>query len=258
MGQKDINEKTFIALNDVFADIFNVLVFGGKQLMKEEALSDQSPLSQYKADDELLHEQERDTFKLWHGHGVNLLLTIVLYFGEKLWKYPTSLKECFEPPLAEDEITNVLKKYIQDYQVHVFDIPRLSKEQVQMFQSDFRIVADYFTKVYTKDEYVPDDVVIQHVDEFLKLMKVLAKDKRFEEATRAIAEKEKEGLRMRSFFAESEARGEARGKEIGKEIGEARMGKLISLLLNQNLIEEAKRVTEDKEERERFYILYNI
>ena len=41
MGQKDISEKTFIALNDVFADIFNVLVFGGKQLMKEEALSDQ-------------------------------------------------------------------------------------------------------------------------------------------------------------------------------------------------------------------------
>ena len=152
----------------------------------------------------------------------------------------------------------MLKKYIQDYQVHVFDIPRLSKEQVQMFQSDFRIVADYFTKVYTKDEYVPDDVVIQHVDEFLKLMKVLAKDKRFEEATRAIAEKEKEGLRMRSFFAESEARGEARGKEIGKELGEARMGKLIGILLSQNLIEEAKKVTDDKEERERFYILYNI
>ena len=74
MGQKDISEKTFIALNDVFADIFNVLVFGGKQLMKEEELSNQSLLSQYKADDELLHEQERDTFKLWRGHGVNLLL----------------------------------------------------------------------------------------------------------------------------------------------------------------------------------------
>lgn len=192
MAQEDISEKTFIALNDVFADVFNALVFEGKQMM------------------------------------------------------------------AEDEITNVLKKYIQDYRVHVFDIPRLSREQVQMFRSDFRIVADYFTKVYTKDEYVPDDVVIQHVDEFLKLMKVLTKDKRFEEATRAIAEKEKEELRMRSFFAESEARGEARGKEIGKEIGEARMGKLIGILLSQNLIEEAKKVTDDKEERERYYILYNI
>ena len=48
------------------------------------------------------------------------------------------------------------------------------------------------------------------------------------------------------------------GKEIGKEIGEARMGKLIGILLSQNLIEEAKKVTDDKEERERYYILYNI
>ena len=71
MGQADIAEKNFIALNDVFADIFNVLVFEGKRLMSEETLSDQSPLSQYKADDEMLHEQERDTFKLWKGHGMN-------------------------------------------------------------------------------------------------------------------------------------------------------------------------------------------
>ena len=46
-----------------------------------------------------------------------------------------------------------------------------------MFQSDFRIVADYFTKVYTEKKYVPDDTVIEHVDEFLKLMKVLTEDK---------------------------------------------------------------------------------
>lgn len=307
MGQKDINEKNFIALNDVFADIFNVLVFGGKQMMTEDALSDQSPLSQYKADDELLHEQERDTFKLWRGHGVNLLLagienqtepdkdmpfriigydgaayrsqllktkektvggkvkrvsvkerypvlTIVLYFGEKLWSYPRNLKECFYPSLEGDEITNALKEYIQDYRIHVFDIPRLSMEQVQMFRSDFRIVADFFTKVYTDDEYVPDDKVITHVDEFLKLMKVLTGDKRFEEVAHTISEKEKEGLRMCRFFDEREARGEAKGKEIG----EARMSKLIGILLSQNRIEEAKKVTEDKEERERFYIIYNI
>jgi len=299
MAQADIAEKNFIALNDVFADIFNVLVFGGKQMMKEEALSDSSPLSQYKADDELMHEQERDTFKLWRGHGVNLLLagienqtepdkdmpfrvigydgaayrsqllkteekeingevkrvpvkerypvlTIVLYFGEKLWNYPRSLKDCFYPPLEGDEITNDLEEYIQDYRIHVFDIPRLTKEQVQMFQSDFKIVADYFTKVYTKNEYVPDDAVITHVDEFLKLMKVLTGDKRYEEIAHTITEKEKEGIKVCRILDEREAR------------GEARMGKLIQILLSQNLIEEAKKVTEDKEERERFYILYNI
>ena len=299
MGQKDISEKYFIALNDVFADIFNVLVFGGKQLMTEDALSDQSPLSQYKADDELLHEQERDTFKLWRGHGVNLLLagienqtkpdkdmpfriigydgaayrsqllkteekevdgklkrvpvkerypvlTIVLYFGKELWNYPKNLKECFAPPLAGDEASEVLKEYIQDYRVHVFDIPRLTKEQVKMFRSDFRIVADYFANVYNTDEYVPDDAVIVHVDEFLKLMKVLTGEKRFEEAAQTLTKTEKEGLRMCRIMDEREAR------------GEARMGKLVSILLSQNMVEEAKRVAEDKEEREKYYILYNI
>ena len=100
------------------------------------------------------------------------VVTIVLYFGQELWNYPKSLKECFEPPLAEDEITKVLKEYIQDYRVHLFDIPRLTEKQVQLFQSDFKIVADYFTNVYNTKEYVPDDAVIAHVDEFLKLMKV--------------------------------------------------------------------------------------
>ena len=56
MAQADIAEKNFIALNDVFADIFNVLVFGGKQMMTEDSLSDCNPLSQYKADDERLHQ----------------------------------------------------------------------------------------------------------------------------------------------------------------------------------------------------------
>ena len=30
MAQADIAEKNFITLNDVFADIFNALVFGGE------------------------------------------------------------------------------------------------------------------------------------------------------------------------------------------------------------------------------------
>ena len=272
MAQADIAEKNFIALNDVFADIFNVLVFKGQRIMTEDSLSDQSPLSQYKSDDEVLHEQERDTFKLWRGHGVNLLLagienqtkpdkdmpfrvigydgaayrsqllkteekeingkrrmmpvkerypvlTIVLYFGKELWNYPRSLMECFEPPLAEDGISEVLREYIQDYRVHVFDIPRLSKEQVQMFRSDFKIVADYFTNVYNTGEYAPEDSVIAHVDEFLKLMRVLTGEKRFEEVAQTMSETEKEGMSMCRIMDEREAKGEARGFARGIEQG---------------------------------------
>ena len=58
-------------MNDVFADIFNVLVFGGQQIVIPDSLEDMVELSQYKADDNKLHEQERDTYKLWKGLGIN-------------------------------------------------------------------------------------------------------------------------------------------------------------------------------------------
>ncbi len=40
MAEKDIAEKTFMSLNDVFADIFNVLVFNGKQIIVPDLLED--------------------------------------------------------------------------------------------------------------------------------------------------------------------------------------------------------------------------
>ena len=50
-----------------------------------------------------------------------------------------------------------------------------------MFQSDFRIVADYFVQMRTNKEYNPSQEVMKHVDAVLKLMSVLTQDDRFEE-----------------------------------------------------------------------------
>ncbi len=267
MAEKDIAEKTFIALDDVFADIFNVLVFQGERFISEETLEDIVATSQYKADDEKLHEQERDSYKQWKGHGFNLILagienqtkpdkdmpfrvlsydgasyrsqllcteevvingetkrvsvkerypvvTIVLYFGKELWNYPKNLKGCFEPTLQDNEITKLLDQYIQDYKITVFDIPRLPRETVQQFQSDFRVVAEYFTNVYTNEEYVPSDIVITHVDEFLKLMKVLTGDMRYMEF--ALTDNVREdGIKMCRVLDYREAKGKAEGKAEG-------------------------------------------
>ena len=175
---KDVTEKTFIALNDVFSDIFNVLVFQGQQVMTPNSLEEVTGISQYKADDSKLHEQERDTCKLWNGLDINLVLvgmenqskperdmpfrcigydgasyrsqllkkeekqingkkkqvpvkerypviTIVLYFGEKNWRYPLELKQSFRPELPNNEITQKLLPYITNYKVNLIDIPRL-------------------------------------------------------------------------------------------------------------------------------------
>ena len=65
MGQKDITQKNFEAYNDVFSDIVNGTLFDGREVIKPEALVDAMAKSQYKADDNVIHEQERDVAKYW-------------------------------------------------------------------------------------------------------------------------------------------------------------------------------------------------
>ena len=48
------------------------------------------------------------------------------------------------------------------------------------------------------------------------------------------------------------------GKAEGKAEGEARMAKLVSILLQHGKIEESLKVTTDEAFREEYYALYNI
>ena len=68
MAEKDLSEKLLEEYDDVFADIVNVLLFHGKREVKEEELAETGTESQYKADDSVLHVQERDpTGTVWCG-----------------------------------------------------------------------------------------------------------------------------------------------------------------------------------------------
>ena len=48
MGRKDIEEKMFEDYNDVFADIVNVLLFGGKQVIRPSELENSKDKSRFK------------------------------------------------------------------------------------------------------------------------------------------------------------------------------------------------------------------
>ena len=50
MGQKDVTEKDLIALNDVFADIVNALLFEGEQLVQPENLEQNVNSSVYQGE----------------------------------------------------------------------------------------------------------------------------------------------------------------------------------------------------------------
>ena len=53
LAEKDITEKSFIRLNDVFADVFNGLIFKGEQIVTPDSLKTMDVNSQNRADDVL-------------------------------------------------------------------------------------------------------------------------------------------------------------------------------------------------------------
>lgn len=73
MSTKDIAEKQLFNHAEIFADIINVLLFHGKQVVNKDDLKDSKARTQLKIDGGL-HEQERDVVKYWEKYGVKIAL----------------------------------------------------------------------------------------------------------------------------------------------------------------------------------------
>ena len=247
MAEKDILEKVLADYNDVFADIVNVLLFDGKQVVNPDDLETVKDRSQYKADGRV-HEQERDVAKrLKDGKATIALLgfehqtaaerympirqigydaqsyraqllkrdsehlhpviTMVLYFGTERWPFSQHLTDHLVIPER-------FRAYVSDYEMkNLFEISYLTPEQVSLFKSDFRYVADYFVQKRMTHDYHPSSDVVQHVDETLKLMSVLTGDRRFEEVVSDLPQGK--GVNMCEILDRVENRGIEKGKLEG-------------------------------------------
>ena len=251
MGEKDISEKLLADYEDVFADIVNVLLFHGERRVHPDSLRSTKTISHYKADDSRLHEQERDILKAWTDGRIQIALlglehqtepekqmavrvigyeganyrsqykakqitpviTLVLYFGTaKRWQYPQNLKALMDIP-------DGLESYVNDYWIHVFEIAWLADEQINMFQSDFRVVARYFSEKRKNKDYVPHDkTILRHIDAVLKLLAVMSGDHRYETI---LADPEQKGKvktmddALTRVINEGHARGLAEGRNEG-------------------------------------------
>ena len=70
--------------------------------------------------------------------------------------------------------------------IDLFQIAYLSEEQVQLFKSDLRIVADYFVQSRKNKDYIPTDRTVKHIHEVLQMLEALTGDTRFTEARRTL------------------------------------------------------------------------
>ncbi len=73
MAEKDILENSLCRYNDVFADIVNNLVFGGRQRIKEEDLKPAAERQVYQGE-KAFRELERDVTKYWQENTISVAL----------------------------------------------------------------------------------------------------------------------------------------------------------------------------------------
>ena len=148
------------------------------------------------------------------------VITLVLYLGyEKEWNYPKTLFEVLD--IDED-----IKPYVNDFKINLFEIAYLDKEKINLFKSDFRILADYLYQMRVNKDYIADETTIEHVEELLTLMSAMTGDNRFEETINDLKGKEK--INMCEVLDRVEARGIEKGIEQGVKRGT--INTLISLV----------------------------
>ena len=214
MAEKDITEKNLEALNDVFADIVNVLLFKGEQVINEKDLETDTTKSMFKADGKI-HEQERDVSKFWKNGEIRISIlgienqtaqdsdmplrvisydgasykqqlldknqkkrypvaTLVLYFGTE--EKWSKAKHLYDC----FEVPEKLKSFVNDYKINVFNIAFLSPKTIAMFKSDFKIIAEYFRAKRLNQKYKGSKEKLKHANETLKMFSALTGDNSFE------------------------------------------------------------------------------
>ena len=250
MAQKDISEKLLEDYDDVFADIVNVLLFDGEEIIEPCELEGTDVISHYKSDNDRMHEQERDVAKFWKRGGAHIALygienqtnidrymplRIINYDGvayrsqlldKKIKeKYPVITlvlyfgEKRWKRPKSLIEVLNIpekLKPYVSDYRINVYEIAYLTDKKLKMFKSDFGILADFFVNKRRNKNYIPkDERKFEHVDAMLKFLTIMLKDKIYE--TVFLDKKEGWDMTMSSFWDRARDEGRREGRKEGRK-----------------------------------------
>ena len=122
----------------------------------------------------------------------------------------------------------------------MFEISWLTEEQVKLFRSDFRAVAEFFTQVRKNNEYKPTAIELKHVDEVLKLLAVFGEADKFAEFVSS--KKSKEVKTMCEAIDKIEERGVEKGiialVRAMQELGHSKEATLQMVMKQFSLTEE--------------------
>lgn len=228
MGEFDRREKLLEDYNDVFADIYNTLLFQ-KPLLKEELLNFGPTESIYKNDNDDTAEQRRDVLKVYQdkanlvissfgienqsSYDKNMPIRVMSYdAGTYQQQLKTDKSKEIYPVItivlnfSNREWSNVkdlhsllniseeLKPFVSNYNIRVFDIAFLEDEVIESFTSDFKAIAKFFKdKRLKKDALAENTVELKYPTAVTDFLAVFTNDSRYAEINDYIVESQKRG-----------------------------------------------------------------
>lgn len=215
MGTKDTTQKRLEDFADIFADISNVLLYDGEDVIKENELETVTAKDTYTVEQQI-HEVERDVAKRWRHHSLHIsliglenqtdpdykmplrvicydgasyraqlnaedpkktypVITLVLYMGTET--HWTAPKQLTDCFKYDER----LSKFISNYKINVVELAWLSDEQIMKFKTEFRNFVELLrdTRLGRKPQYSP--IQLKHVHELLQLMRVMSGNDEYEQ-----------------------------------------------------------------------------
>lgn len=215
MGTKDTTQKRLEDFEDIFADISNVLLYDGEDVIKENELETVTAKDTYTVEHQI-HEVERDVAKRWRHYSLHIsliglenqtdpdykmplrvicydgasyraqlnaedpkktypVITLVLYMGTE--KHWTAPKQLTDCFKYDER----LSKFISNYKINVVELAWLSDEQIMKFKTEFRNFVELLrdTRLGRKPQYSP--IQLKHVHELLQLMRIMSGNDEYEQ-----------------------------------------------------------------------------
>lgn len=295
MAEKDILEKRLMAHSDVFADCGNVFLYGGRKRLKAEDICPAPTESFYRGKD-TLHNQFEDVSayllekgeiklqflignetalegrqvlrkasyqggayraQLESGKPVYPVIGMVIDWTRKGTRVPLSLHGLLRcEGVPEEDL-----EHVDDVKLEVYHMNNLPAEVREHFTSDMGFVADYLNEGSFERRRCQK---IIHVEALCEMMEALTGDTRFTDQAEELLERQKEGkeIVMCEYIDMLEARGEARGERKGEKKGvkkgEARLAKLIQVLLKEKKYSDVEAVSVSRRKRHELYRKYKI
>lgn len=248
MGQKDKTEKLFVACADIFAELVNVLVYQGKEVLAEKALLPGPTESVYEGPDEELCNQFRDysmyemnrgevhaLYNLENQSSVDerMPLRCAGYDGaayrnqykpkqgQGIYPVISLVLNWGEKPwkaaravreLIDYRVPDAAEKYLDKNEIHVFDMRFLDKGVREKFEGDARIVLDYLAD---RDSMIQRNQKPKNPEEVMRMLYALTEDTRYLENIEFM--KENGGRKMCDLLDAAENRGVQRGRQEGRQ-----------------------------------------